>query len=378
MSSLKEDVEISQSRGSSRPSSSLSPRPAPESDLRSRLVGSDEAAPGPAFGVKTRLIIRRNNAGTNKTRKTSPCESRLVKRRGRNYSPHFSEDDEENVNTNKNPIKIPDSILKKTKAESCVPGPSTSSFKHPPTSSSVASNRNSGSVMKFRARVTTLEEIVNAQSSSQLHEKPQLCSISQTSQSQLHCIPTKSKPQSKSALPPSIVISSPNSMSSNSEPAVLQMHSRRTNSAGSTRSSKKWGKAPSVAFTEPDDSELTLAVLGEADEGLDNSSDISGEGDASCVSCGSSCFQGCCGEASGRTSDSVVSAGRRLYWRDGWERLSLRLPLWLLNLLGFVAKIYWRLVDSVFGVNTPYRDQNGEGKNKFKCSFSVIIRLHQL
>jgi hypothetical protein len=37
-----------------------------------------------------------------------------------------------------------------------------------------------------------------------------------------------------------------------------------------------------------------------------------------------------------------------------------------LSLLGFISKIYWRFVDSVLGVGTPYRDENGEGNEAWR------------
>ena len=270
------------------------------------------------------------------------------------------EEDEDGVDSSysdgRKEIKEPESILKKGKAESCLPGPSTSILKNP--SASVPSE--SCSVMKFRAKVTTLEEIIKSQNKQ--HDGQQSIPISMSGR--LPGLRPKTNDfhasQSKSVPPPSVVITGPTSSDYEVEAVPLNLDNPLSFSGSRCKTSAKRTRTPTVVFNEPSDhdNELTLALA------VDEPSD-SPEQTSCCCCCSSPWYsgKGCCGWGSRDTSGTSRASRSGMYWRDGWERLSSRLPSWLLSLLGFITKIYWRLIDSVMGVETPYRDENGEGNH---------------
>lgn len=68
------------------------------------------------------------------------------------------------------------------------------------------------------------------------------------------------------------------------------------------------------------------------------------------------------------------SSSRIFRWRDCWSQLIKSMPSCLHSLLGFIAKIYWRLVDGIFGIEPPYRDHNGEGTKRLTVTTALSIR----
>jgi hypothetical protein len=221
------------------------------------------------------------------------------------------------------------------------------------------------SVVKLRTKVTTLEEVIKAQSAQLEEGRGSRTPVSMSGRLPGLGTIRSSTTDSKSNQPPSILISGP----------TLDTDEAGTGNCRDSGGRRMCTRVPAVTFNDPEDLDQDLSPTALEGDVFDESSE--GEGRTCCCGSPRSSSKRCCG---GETRIGSVS-GQRPYFRSGWERLSSGFPSWLLSLLGFISKIYWRFVDSVLGVGTPYRDENGEGnearrnepKNIFVHSLQLLV-----
>jgi len=338
-----------------------------------------------SFGVKARLRVRNKGILHH-----SPCHSRKYKRK--EYSPHFLdeegiggdkyEDDEEMRKSSVGSRQGDDGFI----TAPCLPGPSSSSSLSsiPFPKNPIASSDYTGTttIMKFRARVTTLDEILKAQAEARMAGSDGGDSPDGTRQFVQHepllpapaeQLPRRSILKNKGKLP-NIIITTPNSTSLSNPlegtggKGILSAFSSRTPSPSPSRNSSSTNQCPTFPSQGLQFSGSAVTSgdggIGVVDGVNEESSTSSDSAEGKCCKCferSSDCCHG--GRLSQRrvTSGSSASSSRRLYLRDGWGRFFSQLPLWLQSLLGFITKVYWRFVESLLGVGSPYRDENGQG-----------------
>lgn len=313
--------------------------------LGAQSLGTKQASPG----VKTRIRVHKKGI------LHSPCQPKKYKRR--TYSARFV--DEEEVDRGNFDDKKKVNEISRT--DPAVPGPSSSSISVTSNTSSTENKVPTG-VMKFRAKVTTLDEILKAQAES---GSVKLSGSDSFSDENLpKCVQNEPlidhPPRSilkKAHGIPTIIVSTPNS----------SMRMKEERKVFTTTPEKK---KESHARINPD--RLTFSagsisgdevMIGEVCGGVttDESSTSSDESGHNCCNWLKPRNNCCHKDRSGNHRELSGISTRRIPFRDGWGRLFAQLPHWIQSLLGFFSKVYWRFVESLLGVGKPYRDENGQG-----------------
>jgi len=227
-------------------------------------------------------------------------------------------------------------------------------------------------VLKLRAKVTTLEEILKSQPMPPVvHNEVPSTSAAATSVFE----------NSNESI--GFKVPSPKPIKHGPKSSSLRKNVLRSKSAPSPKypsvqndlfdeppSSLKPG--PSVIVTKPSESSENNLVC---DENLSEDEVDSSNSSAFCKVCGVPC----CPKrqhgqyVDGRSSSSSESSSK--FFRGPWKRVLPFLPTCCVNCLSLFGKVYWRLIDWAFRPPPSNRDENGEGSSHLILHFfEALIR----
>ncbi|XP_035707626.1 phospholipid-transporting ATPase ID isoform X1 [Folsomia candida] len=292
-------------------------------------------------GVKTKLLVRK--AGKEKGFFSSSSSSPMGSKLGRKYGNAIILEEESGSGGN---IGGADSFLMATTSSTPIrpSGSSSSCSSFIPCQNSPATQTES--VIKLTTKVTTMEEIIKSQSSTQLLE---LDRVESTDGTDL---------ESSNINVASCLHDNVNERSDH----VAVLDKRKDTKFAKSRPRGVILREPDIDEMDEEDHANYVnesPITGHHDD--EDGSDLDGR---TCSGCCRWCsFDKCCRVYNkprrSYRQETSLSSGASVRWRGPCERLTPYLPSRILSLLGFISKIYWRIIDGALGLEPPYRGHGG-------------------